>query len=198
MPPRHAYWTIIIDNLPTAFRAARLEDLLPTFERLRRRHPSTLLRWFARGRLWNSPEEARRSEPRQPKRGKDWRPGGTHRDPRAGHARPSRWRKIRERRKGLAAPGSSASGEGSRNRGRPGPHKPAPAKAVRTNPKPREDQPGQPDPPPPQPPPGPDRPPRPGTEPEPVPSRSEEIVIPPPPPERGRRGTRKPRKNRSR
>ena len=38
MPPRHAYWTILVDDLPTAFRAAEREDLLPTFERLRKKH----------------------------------------------------------------------------------------------------------------------------------------------------------------
>lgn len=107
MPPRHAYWTIIIDNLPTAFRAARVDELLPTFERLRRKHPTAVMRWFARGRLWESPEAARRAQP-APARAKDWRPGGAHRDPRdRGPRRPSRWRAIRERRKagGGVAPG---------------------------------------------------------------------------------------------
>src|SRR5918995_1450569 len=59
MPPRHAYWTIIVDDRPTAFRAAQRDELLPTFERLRRKHPSAALRWFARGRLWDSPDAAR-------------------------------------------------------------------------------------------------------------------------------------------
>jgi hypothetical protein len=83
MPPRHAYWTILVDNLPTAFRAADREDLLPTFERLRRKHPSAALMWFARGRLWASPEAARASRRAQEeRRGPGWRPGGQHRDPR--------------------------------------------------------------------------------------------------------------------
>ena len=30
MPPRYAYWTIIAGGLPTAFRAAEREELLPT------------------------------------------------------------------------------------------------------------------------------------------------------------------------
>ena len=32
MPPRHAYWTIIFGNQPTAFRTATQEELLPTFK----------------------------------------------------------------------------------------------------------------------------------------------------------------------
>ena len=58
MPPRYTYWTILVDDLPTAFRSARREELRPTFERLRAKHPNAVMRWFARGRLWNSPEEA--------------------------------------------------------------------------------------------------------------------------------------------
>src|SRR4029079_4195882 len=30
MPPRHAYWTIIFGNQPTAFRSATSDELLPT------------------------------------------------------------------------------------------------------------------------------------------------------------------------
>jgi len=101
MPPRYAYWTIIAGGLPTAFRSATLEDLLPTFQRIRERHPDAIMKWFARGKLWDSPEDARvrRDEPRgrrppndpagnerdarpREKRGRDWRPGGEHRDPR--------------------------------------------------------------------------------------------------------------------
>jgi hypothetical protein len=112
MPPRYAYWTIIAGGLPTAFRAADLDELLPTFRRLHEKHPDAVLKWFARGRLWDSPEAARqelearrrsrvkgprpeertRSDRgrafgterahRQPSRPESWRPGGDHRDPR--------------------------------------------------------------------------------------------------------------------
>jgi hypothetical protein len=85
MPPRHAYWTILIDNAPTAFRAHDRADLLPTFERLKQKQPEVTMKYFARGRLWESPEEARRQLERPDPshaRGRDWRPGGTHRDPR--------------------------------------------------------------------------------------------------------------------
>ena len=59
MPPRHAYWTILIGDAPTAFRAREREELLPTFERLRAKQPDAVLKWFERGRLWESPQEAR-------------------------------------------------------------------------------------------------------------------------------------------
>src|SRR5688572_3814451 len=103
MPPRFVYWTIIAGGLPTAFRAAEREDLLPTFHRIREKHPDAELKWFARGRLWETKEEADRERDerkaraaereRTPRpravrdglgsaRGRDWRPGGEHRDPR--------------------------------------------------------------------------------------------------------------------
>jgi hypothetical protein len=96
MPPRFAYWTIIAGGLPTAFRMAEREDLLPTFRRIQVKHPDAEMKYFARGRLWTSPEEARLAAEarRAPKardnaqsargatRGRDWRPGGDHRDPR--------------------------------------------------------------------------------------------------------------------
>jgi 23S rRNA pseudouridine2605 synthase len=102
MPPRHAYWTILIGDAPTAFRAREREELLPTFERLRAKQPDAVMRWFERGRLWNSPDDARLPAfgPRE-KRGAGWRPGGTHRDP-------------RERFKG----GPKDKGQGTRDEGR--------------------------------------------------------------------------------
>ena len=86
MPPRYAYWTILIDQKPTAFRAREREDLLPTFHQLKRKNTDVVMKWFARGRLWESPEAAQAAQraPKAPleKRGRDWRPGGEHRDPR--------------------------------------------------------------------------------------------------------------------
>ena len=58
MPPRYAYWTILIDNKPTAFRAREQEELLPTLHQLRRTNKDVVLKWFARGRLWDTPEAA--------------------------------------------------------------------------------------------------------------------------------------------
>ena len=85
MPPRFAYWTIIVEGKPTAFRAQDRDDLVPTFKQLQSKHPDAVMMWFARGRLWSSPDEARAAEPRggKDRRGQDWRPGGEHRDPRA-------------------------------------------------------------------------------------------------------------------
>lgn len=85
MPPRFAYWTIIVEGKPTAFRAQDRDDLVPTFKQLQSRHPDAVMMWFARGRLWPSPEDARAAERRggAERRSKDWRPGGEHRDPRA-------------------------------------------------------------------------------------------------------------------
>jgi hypothetical protein len=83
MPPRYSYWTILAGGLPTSFRAADREDLLPTLRRLQERHPDAEMRWFQRGKLWVSPEAARDYfQKPTPQRGRDWRPGGEHGDPR--------------------------------------------------------------------------------------------------------------------
>jgi len=87
MPPRHHYWTIILEGKPTAFRAHTQEELAPTLRQLQNRHPDAVMKWFARGRLWKSQEEeraeafAKRRAPREA-RPRDWRPGGEHADPR--------------------------------------------------------------------------------------------------------------------
>jgi len=87
MPPRYVYWTILIDDKPTAFRAREQEELLPTFNQLRRTNPVIALKWFAHGRLWDSPDQAEWARHNKPvlreKRGPDWRPGGRHEDPKA-------------------------------------------------------------------------------------------------------------------
>jgi hypothetical protein len=58
MPPRYAYWTILIDSLPTAFRAREQADLIPTFHQLKRANPRIEMKWFADGRVWDSPDQA--------------------------------------------------------------------------------------------------------------------------------------------
>lgn len=83
MPPRFAYWTIILEGAPTAFRSQHREDLLPTLKQLQGKHPGAEMKWFARGRLWATPEEAQAARGAGERRGADWRPGGEHRDPRA-------------------------------------------------------------------------------------------------------------------
>lgn len=106
MPPRFAYWTILLDGKPTAFRAAEQGELLPTFKRLQEKHPDAVMRWFARGKLWSSPEEARSETARRAEaadaeaRGRNWRPGGSHRDPRQPYkdAKKQRNQERRQRR----------------------------------------------------------------------------------------------------
>jgi hypothetical protein len=92
MPPRYAYWTILAGGLPTAFRVAERDELLPTFRRIQEKHPDAEMKYFARGRLWESREAAQAfhdmraanaaRRPEGERRGRDWRPGGEHRDPR--------------------------------------------------------------------------------------------------------------------
>lgn len=90
VPPRFSYWTILIDGKPTAFRAAEQEELQPTLAQLRRANPVIEMKWFARGKLWDSPEQAQwagrnANDLRKagPPRDREWRPGGEHKDPRA-------------------------------------------------------------------------------------------------------------------
>ena len=82
MPPRYAYWTILVDEQPTAFRAGDREDLQPTFKRLKEKHPSARMVWFQNGKIWNSrldAQEAMRARGELGRRG-DSRQGGGVRD----------------------------------------------------------------------------------------------------------------------
>ena len=90
----------MIDDKATAFRAREREELQPTFAQLQRKNANVTMRWFARGKLWESREAERDdfqlqkqtpSAPRErrtdrpegtERRGADWRPGGAHKDPR--------------------------------------------------------------------------------------------------------------------
>src|SRR5262245_60731571 len=82
MPPRYAYWTILVDGQPTAFRAAMEEDLMPTFKRLQQKHPSAEMKWFQNGKLWSSRLEAQEAMFERGERGRmgDKRQGGGFRD----------------------------------------------------------------------------------------------------------------------
>jgi len=195
MPPRYSYWTIIADGLPTAFRAAERDELLPTFARIKSKHPDAQMKWFARGRLWDSPDSARRDAAakreadarRAQKPGRDWRPGGNHRDPRqpfrdAKKARNAahRQRKFERRQQSGAtraprAPGNRPPREWRAPRGL--------EKKMFGRNQQRRDRPPTP------PPDETRREPRPreGTEPTPPPRPSEPVIPPPGPPERGRR-----------
>ena len=59
MPPRFAYWTIILDGAPTSFRMKERDEILPLFNQLKAKNPGALLKWFSGGRLWDSPEQAK-------------------------------------------------------------------------------------------------------------------------------------------
>jgi hypothetical protein len=65
MTSRFAYWTITTPQGPTAFRANERRELVTILKQLQRRHPDAVLKWFAHGRYWASPEEARRPAPAQ-------------------------------------------------------------------------------------------------------------------------------------
>ena len=92
MPPRYAYWTIIVDNQPTAFRSGSQEELMPTFKRLKARNDTAVMMWFQNGKLWPSRVDAqemmhargemgRRGDERQAgfrSRDRDFKPSSPH------------------------------------------------------------------------------------------------------------------------
>jgi hypothetical protein len=86
---RTRFWTIFLGTDPTAFRARDKDALLPTLRQLQRRNPDAVIKWFERGKIFDSPEaaaaEAQRAREPRPR---DWRPGGEHRDPRARYKLP--------------------------------------------------------------------------------------------------------------
>jgi hypothetical protein len=169
MPPRYAYWTIIAGGLPTAFRAADREELLPTFQRIKAKHPDAQMKYFARGKLWESPEAARAAEKRKDTRSRDWRPGGNHRDPRqkfidAKKQRNAAMRKERWEQKN--APRRERKPWGRGGQGTEEPTQP---------PRPR----------------GPNREPKPSEDPKPTPPPNEEQPTTPPPAEPPERGARR-------
>ena len=104
MASRFHYWTIVVGDTPTAFRSNEREELLPTLKQLQSRHPEAALKWFERGKYWNSPFEAK--EP--------YRPAHRHRrghDRRADERRPE----SPDRRDGFRGPkGFRPPGEGGR------------------------------------------------------------------------------------
>ncbi len=100
---RLAYWTILIGTEPTSFRAKEPADLVPTLKQLQRQHPEAVMKWFQRGKVWDSPEEAA-AELDKPRGGErraaGWRPGGKHKDPREKfkEAKKARWAAFRQER----------------------------------------------------------------------------------------------------
>lgn len=114
MAKNFMYWVIVVGAQPTAFRARRSEDLLPTLRQLQRTQANVALKWFERGRFWDSPSAAREAQlmKRQTagSRSRDWRPGGQHVDPRARYDIPRDERRARFKRR-LVASRRRESGE---------------------------------------------------------------------------------------
>jgi hypothetical protein len=111
VPPRFAYWTILVDGQPTAFRAKDYDELLPTFNRLKDKQPTAEMLWFQGGKLWKTPGEyqdavtaERRKEEKKaraaehPPRDRKWRPGGKHQDPRQKYidAKKAKWTRYKQ------------------------------------------------------------------------------------------------------
>ena len=118
MPPRYAYWTILVDDQPTAFRAGAQDDLMPTFKRLQEKHPSAKMMWFQNGKLWNSRLDAQEAMSARGEIGRrrDARQEGGFRDrrPRLDRNERPEWKP-----KGTRTPGSRIPDSGSR-RDKPG------------------------------------------------------------------------------
>jgi len=128
-------WVIVTGATPTAFRARHPDDLLPTLRQLQRTQPDATMKWFERGRFWNSPEEAVLAQRarNQAAAGRDraWRPGGDHVDPRAKYQisrdeKRARFkqRAIRDRIEGRGAPPSDDKPKGPSDETRPRDNRP--------------------------------------------------------------------------
>lgn len=80
-------WVIVAGSQPTAFRSRDAEELIPTLKQLQRTQPDVSLMWYEYGRFWPSPDAARQAQTARrsssSERGRDWRPGGNHKDPKA-------------------------------------------------------------------------------------------------------------------
>jgi len=117
MAKRFTCWVIVTGSQATAFRARNPEDLIPTLKQLQRTQPDSVMKWFERGKLWNSPEDAMadlRAERDQkpPSRGEGWRPGGEHKDPRAQYQLTRDQKRARfKQRQRWDGPGGFLSGE---------------------------------------------------------------------------------------
>ena len=126
MPPRYAYWTILVDEQPTAFRAGDANDLQPTFKRLQQKHPSARMVWFQNGKVWNSRLEAQEAMRVRGERGRqgdfrqrrklEWKPKGT--GPAEGRSRRSAEREG-GKPKGTPAPAENARTDRPRLEWRP-------------------------------------------------------------------------------
>src|SRR6187402_1798503 len=142
MPPSHSFWVILIGNTPTSFRGKEREDLVPTLRQLQRTQSDVTLRWFERGKVWESPEAAigaakLAATTAREKRTKEWRPGGEHRDPKARFELTRDQKRAKfKRNQGERSPGDERPPRD--DRGHDGPKSPFGPKAPRA---PRADRP---------------------------------------------------------
>jgi len=115
MAPKQFFWVILIGNTPTSFRAKSRDDLVPTLRQLQRTQAGVTLRWFERGRVWESPSAAEgaaklaATEARE-RRSKDWRPGGEHRDPKARFVLTRDQKRAKFKRREEQQPGQTPDG----------------------------------------------------------------------------------------
>ena len=129
MPPRYAYWTILIGNEPTAFRSGSQDDLMPTLKRLQQRHAEARMMWWQNGKLWNSRldaqeamrmrgEKGKESDFRQPRRSAKREGRPSERAPRASERRAERdpSGKLDWKPKGESSSGSRLPAPGSREK----------------------------------------------------------------------------------
>lgn len=125
MPPPHSFWVILIGKTATSFRAKAREDLVPTLRQLQRTQSDVTLRWFERGKVWESPEAAigaakLAETTAREKRTKEWRPGGEHRDPKA------RFELTRDQKRAKFKREQSGSNDGPKSPFGPRPDRPSP------------------------------------------------------------------------
>jgi hypothetical protein len=122
------FWVILAGNTPTAFRGRDRSALLPTFKQLQRTQPTVSLQWFENNRLWSSPEEAlavfKARRAAEPRRAREWRPGGDHVDPRARFELTRDQKRARFKRN-LRRPAGPAGRSGPGSPGSSGPGGPA-------------------------------------------------------------------------
>ena len=138
MPPRYAYWTILVDDQATAFRSGSQEDLMPTFKRLKEKHPSATMMWFQNGKLWPSridAQEAMRARGEMGRRGDERQGGFRSRNSEVKTDRPA-WKPKGDRNAG-ANFSSPAGGRSEKPEWRPKSQAPSPKSAEKLDWKPK-------------------------------------------------------------
>ena len=132
MPPRYAYWTIIVDDQPTAFRSGTQEELMPTFKRLKAKNDSAVMMWWQNGKLWPSridAQEMMRARGEMGRRGDERQAGSGFRDR---ERKPTRERSAWTPRGEPSTPGPARNADDKLDWKPKGDFVPAPKRADRT------------------------------------------------------------------